>query len=58
MLTYYYLKDAKLEWRWYLWSDNGHKIATAGESYHNKADCLHAIDLVKSSADAPVEEAV
>jgi len=57
MLTYFYWQDAKGEWRWYLWSPNGKKVATAGESYHNKADCLHAIGLVKNSSDSPVEEA-
>lgn len=57
MLTFFYHKDAKEEWRWYLWADNGRKIATSGESYHNKKDCLHAIDLVKASKDYPVEEA-
>ena len=31
-------------------------IAVSSEGYVNKSDCLHGIELVKGSADAPVEE--
>ncbi|MCH8343700.1 MAG: DUF1508 domain-containing protein [Planctomycetes bacterium] len=48
-------KDKVGEWRWRLRAANNEIIA-AGEGYKNKVDCLHAIDLVKSSAGAPVEE--
>jgi uncharacterized protein len=34
------------QWRWRLRSLNYKTIANSGESYHNKADCLHAINLV------------
>ena len=44
------------EWYWHLKAANHEKIATSGEGYKNKADALHAIDLVKSSSHAPVEE--
>lgn len=43
------------EWRWRLKGGNN-EIVASGEGYHNKADCLHAIALVKNSASAPVEE--
>lgn len=36
------------QWRWRLKGDNGETIAS-GEAYHNKADCLHAIALMKST---------
>ena len=49
-------KDKNGEWRWHLKAANHEKIATSGEGYKNKADALHAIDLVKSSSHAPVEE--
>ena len=43
------------QWYWHLLAPN-HKIIAQGEGYHNKADCLHAIDLVKMSYSAPVYE--
>lgn len=49
-------KDKNGEWRWHLKAANHEKIATSGEGYKNKADALHAIDLVKSSYNAPVVE--
>lgn len=54
-MTYYYFKDASGEWRWHLKAAN-HEIIAQGESYKNKADCLHAIELVKSSSSALVKE--
>jgi uncharacterized protein len=36
------------QWRWRLNSQN-HEPITSGESYHNKQDCIHAINLVKST---------
>ena len=48
---------ASKEWRWRLVATNGKNIANGGESYHNKADCLHGIDLVKgTNASTPVKE--
>lgn len=35
-------------WRWRFVADNG-KIVASGEAYVNKADCLHAIALLKST---------
>ena len=37
------------DWRWRLLAANGKIIATSGEGYINKADCLHGISLVKSN---------
>lgn len=36
------------QWRWRLKAGNGETIAS-GESYHNKVDCVAAIDLVKGT---------
>lgn len=54
----YYLlyKDAQGHWRWSLFAANRRNIANSGEWYHNRADCLHAINLVKSTSNAPVHE--
>ncbi|WP_223484673.1 YegP family protein [Stenotrophomonas indicatrix] len=40
------------DWRWRLRADNGRIIATGGEGYNNKADCLHGIQLVMSATSA------
>lgn len=53
-MAYWIYVDRAGEWRWFLRAANGRKIADSGEGYVNKADCLHAIGLVKASASAPV----
>lgn len=55
-MYYTIYKDAASEWRWRFTASNGRIIAVSSESYHNKQDCLHSIDLVKASASAPVYE--
>lgn len=48
-------RDNSHQWRWRLVAANNRIIATSGESYINKQDCLHAIDLIKAyAATAPV----
>ncbi len=54
MMTYVVYKDVAGEWRWKLRAGNNQPIATSGEGYKNKADCLHGIQLVKGSGNAPV----
>ncbi|WP_375458440.1 YegP family protein [uncultured Enterovirga sp.] len=48
--------DVDKQWRWTLYAANNRKIANAGEGYHNKADCRHAIALVATSGQALVHE--
>jgi uncharacterized protein YegP (UPF0339 family) len=55
-MTYYIYKDNQNQWRWTLYAANNEPLAVSSESYWNKADCLHAIDLVKASYSAPVYE--
>lgn len=55
--TFQVYRDAAGEWRWRLAAGNREIIATSGEGYRHKEDCLHAIELVKASADAQVKEA-
>lgn len=50
------LGAANPDWRWRLKSAN-HKIIASGQGYSNKADCLHAIELMKSTTpQTPVNE--
>ena len=55
-MAYWVYIDRAGEWRWRLVTDNHRTIADSGEGYRNKTDCLHAINLVKSSQNAPVYE--
>jgi uncharacterized protein YegP (UPF0339 family) len=38
-------------------ASNNRNIANSGEGYYNRQDCIHAINLVKQSSDAPIREA-
>ena len=56
-MIYYLYRDANSQWRWSLIvTGNGRKIANSGEGYHNKADCIAAINLVKGSGSTPIRE--
>jgi len=49
-------KDKAEEWRWRFIASNGKIIADSGEGYHNRADCVHGIELIKSEApEAEIE---
>jgi uncharacterized protein YegP (UPF0339 family) len=49
--------DARKESRWRLKAANGQIIATSGQGYKAKADCEHAIDVIKEgAAGAEVED--
>jgi uncharacterized protein YegP (UPF0339 family) len=53
-MFYVVFKDMTNQWRWHLQAANNRIIASSGEGYWNKIDCLHAIDLVKGSTNTPV----
>ena len=55
-MFYNIYKDIAGQWRWRLYAANSKIIANSGEGYFNKADCLSAIGLVKTSASAPIRE--
>jgi uncharacterized protein YegP (UPF0339 family) len=49
--------DTAKEHRWRLKATNGQIIATSGQGYVKKADCDHAIDVIKEGAkEAKVQE--
>lgn len=54
-MEYQYFTDHQNQWRWHLRAANGRIIAISGEGYINQSDCLHAINLVKGSANVPVK---
>ena len=47
-IKFEYWKNDKGQWYWHLKASNGEPIAQ-GEGYHNKADLLETIKLVKGS---------
>jgi uncharacterized protein YegP (UPF0339 family) len=49
-LTFELFKDAKEEFRWRLKATNGQTIATSGEGYKAKADCMKAIESIRLGA--------
>ena len=55
--TYEVLRDASGQWGWHLVAANGRVIVTSSERYKTKAECLEAIELVKSSSVSPVKAA-
>ena len=45
-MKFHIYRDHNNEWRWFLQAENGRKIATSAEGYHNERDCLDGISLV------------
>ena len=52
-MKYEYWQTQMGQWYWHLRAANGEIIAY-GEGYYNEAGCKRAIDLVRSSGNAPV----
>ena len=48
-MFYYGYLDVQRQYRWTLYAANNRKIANSGEGYHNKTDCVAAINLVAST---------
>lgn len=42
------------QWRWRLRAGNSRIIASSGESFNNKADCLTSIEAVRRHATSPI----
>jgi uncharacterized protein YegP (UPF0339 family) len=55
-MTYWIYRDVVTQYRWRLRAGNHRIIAVSGEAYHNRTDCIAAIELVKSSKDAPIRD--
>jgi uncharacterized protein YegP (UPF0339 family) len=54
-MSFHIYVDNANQYRWRLTAANNRIVAVSGEGYHNRADCQHAITLVKTHGpDAPV----
>lgn len=51
---YWQKKDNSGYWYWIYYARNGKAIARSSESYVNRNDCFHSIQLVKGSASDEV----
>ena len=51
---YWQKKDRSGQWYWIYYARNREEIARSSESYVNRSDCTHSINLVKASANDPV----
>lgn len=51
-----YLEPSSNLWCWTLYNANDRMLARNVEKYYNKAECLAAIEVVKSSSAVPVRE--
>lgn len=47
-------KDNRNQWYWIYYASNGEEIAKSSESYINRSDCLHSINLIKKSSNDTV----
>ena len=51
---YWQKKNQKGQWYWIYYARNGEAISRSSESYVNRTDCAHSIDLMKNSSASPV----
>ena len=56
-MRYVVFRNLVGQWQWRLVSPNRRIIAESAERYWKKVDCEAGINLVKSSGQAPVEDA-
>jgi len=42
-MVFHIYQDVRSEWRWYLATPDGAKLATSGEGYARRGDCVRAI---------------
>lgn len=51
---YWQKKDNSKQWYWIYYAKNGEEIARSSESYVNRNDCTHSIQLMKNSSAAEI----
>lgn len=47
-------KDNKGQWYWVYYAKNGEEISRSSESYINRGDCTHSVQLMKNSSNDPL----
>jgi len=51
---YWQKKDNSGFWYWIYYASNAKAIARSSESYHNRSDCEHSIQIMKNSNASPI----
>jgi uncharacterized protein YegP (UPF0339 family) len=51
---YWQKKDNRGHWYWIYYARNGEEIARSSESYVNRSDCHHSVELLKNSKNDKV----
>lgn len=51
---YWQKKDASGYWYWIYYASNTKAISRSSESYVNRSDCTHSIDIMKGSSGSPM----
>lgn len=51
---YWQKKDTNGQWYWIYYASNAKAISRSSESYVNRADCAHSIEIMKNSSGAKV----
>lgn len=51
---YWQKKDNRGHWYWIYYAKNAEAIARSSESYVNRSDCTHSINIMKNSKDHPI----
>lgn len=53
-MVFHIYQDIRNEWRWYLATANGDKLATAAQAYKRRGDCVLAIKHMRDAVEAPM----
>lgn len=48
-------RDRQRQWRWRLIAMNGKTVADSAEGYRRRRGCLHGVQLVRDSVNAPLK---
>lgn len=51
---YWQKKDNNKQWYWVYYASNGKAISRSSESYINRSDCTHSINIMKGTAGSQV----
>jgi uncharacterized protein YegP (UPF0339 family) len=51
---YWQKKDSSRQWYWIYYAKNGEEIARSSESYVNRSDCTHSINLMQNSTTSKI----
>lgn len=51
---YWQERDSTEQWHWFYFGEDGAEIARSSESYRDRVECIHAIQLMKNSSTSEI----